>query len=217
MAKYWERQELGGDFKYFWNFHPENWGRFAPIFDYRIFYRWVVQPPTRESCQFYLFQMERWNVWPGRVSNHPITWIFSRFQLRLRANWNLGSGGLQNGRTLEENRWFYKTSRWNAHSIRFFEAVEVTLLVDLTPEHLKSASEVLAFSEADSLAMLRLKFRHTTLRWMMGRWEEPVENMDWQTLTFVRCTRWNGILVLSLLIFARKLEVTIRSKFHPLR
>ncbi len=32
--------------KYFWNFHPENWGKF-PF--WRIFFRWVVQPPTRKA------------------------------------------------------------------------------------------------------------------------------------------------------------------------
>ena len=30
----------GGNFKYFWNFHPEAWGRFSPILT-NIFFRWV--------------------------------------------------------------------------------------------------------------------------------------------------------------------------------
>ena len=38
----------GGNFKYFWNFHPENWGRHSPNLTVRIFFRWVGEkPPTR--------------------------------------------------------------------------------------------------------------------------------------------------------------------------
>ena len=75
-----------------------------------------------------------------RVGNR-LTWVFldyvSLFQFR---------------RTPEEDDWFYKALD-RMHILYSHEAVEVTLLVDLTPEHLKSASEVSAFCEADSLVV----------------------------------------------------------------
>ena len=51
MNKVGQRRYLGGgNSNIFWNFHPENWGRFSTHFDdhNQIFQRgWNVQPPTR--------------------------------------------------------------------------------------------------------------------------------------------------------------------------
>ena len=88
---------------------------------------------------------------------------FSRFQLALSCDLGeLKPPGI---------RGFYKALD-RMHIPYAYEAVEVTLLVDLTPEHLKSASEVLAFSEADSLVVLMsiaaLRLNSTTPpTWMM--------------------------------------------------
>ena len=96
-----------------------------------------------------------------RIGN-GLTWVFLDYVMSL----------FQFRRTPEEDRWF-KNALDGMHILYSHEAVEVTLLVDLTPEHLKSAREVWAFSEAESLvvlmsiAMLKLNATPHHLRWCM--------------------------------------------------
>ena len=110
---------------------------------------------------------------------HPDPWRFQLAQLAEKYGKHVGNGLtwvfldyvslFQFRRTPEEDRWFYKALD-RMHILYSHEAVEVTFLVDLTPEHFKSASEVLAFCEADSLvvlmsiARLRLNFTPYHLR-----------------------------------------------------
>ena len=94
---------------------------------------------------------------------HPDPWRFQLAQLAEKYSKHIGNGLtwvfvdyvslFQFRRTAEEDRWFYKALD-GMHILYAHEAVEVTLLEDLTPEHLKSAHEVLAFSEAESLVVL---------------------------------------------------------------
>ena len=102
---------------------------------------------------------------------HPDPWGFQLAQIAEKYSKHIGNGLtwvfldyvslFQFRRTPEEDRWFYKALE-GMHILYAHEAVEVTILVDLTPEHLKSAREVWAFSEAEglvvlmSIAMLRL-------------------------------------------------------------
>ena len=110
---------------------------------------------------------------------HPDPWRFQLAQLAEKFSKCIGNGLtwvfldyvslFQFRRTPVEDSWFYKALD-RMHLIYSHEAVSVTLLEDLTPEHLKSASEVLAFSEAESLvvlmsiAMLRLNSTPYRLR-----------------------------------------------------
>ena len=94
---------------------------------------------------------------------HPDPWRFQLAQLAEKYSKRVGNGLtwvfldyvslFQFRRTPEEDRWFHKAMD-RMHILYSHEAVEVTLLADLTPEHLKSASDVLAFCEADSLVVL---------------------------------------------------------------
>ena len=94
---------------------------------------------------------------------HPDPWGFQLAQLAEKLGKRIGNGLtwvfldyvslFQFRRTPEEDHWFYKALD-RMHILYSHEAVEVTFLVDLTPEHLKSASEVLAFCEEDSLVVL---------------------------------------------------------------
>ena len=125
------------------------------------------------------------HVW--EAMQHPDPWGFQLAQLAEKLGKRIGNGVtwvfldyvslFQFRRTPEEDHWFYKALD-RMHILYSHEAVEVTLLVDLTPEHLKSASEVLAFCEADSLVVLMsiasqfaLKFHTIPPTWMVPSWE----------------------------------------------
>ena len=94
---------------------------------------------------------------------HPDPWGFQLAQIAEKYRERVGNGLtwvfldyvslFQFRRTPEEDGWFYKALD-RMHILYSHEAVEVTLLTDLTPEHLKSAREVWAFSEAESLVVL---------------------------------------------------------------
>ena len=94
---------------------------------------------------------------------HPDPWGFQLAQIAEKYRERVGNGLtwvfldyvslFQFPRTPEEDGWFYKALD-RMHILYSHEAVEVTLLTDLTPEHLKSAREVWAFSEAESLVVL---------------------------------------------------------------
>ena len=101
------------------------------------------------------------HVW--EAMQHPDPWGFQLAQLAEKLGKRIGNGVtwvfldyvslFQFRRTPEEDHWFYKALD-RMHVLYSHEAVEVTFLIDLTPEHCKSASEVLAFCEADSLVVL---------------------------------------------------------------
>ena len=148
MAKYCQRQERSQSSLFQWNGDmltglvsipiAERTSALTSVNFCAVSHMWeAMQHP--DPWGFQLAQIAE--KYRERVGN-GLTWVFldyvSLFQFR---------------RTPEEDGWFYKALD-GMHILYSHEAVEVTLLTDLTPEHLKSAREVWAFSEAESLVVL---------------------------------------------------------------
>ena len=166
MAKYWQRQERSQTSLFQWT---------------GDMLTGQVSMPTAERTSASALTAVNFcavsHVW--EAMQHPDPWGFQLAQLADKLGKRIGNGVtwvfldyvslFQFRRTPEEDHWFYKALD-RMHVLYSHEAVEVTFLIDLTPEHCKSASEVLAFCEADSLvvlmsiASLRLNFTPYHLR-----------------------------------------------------
>ena len=148
MAKCWQRRERSQTSLFQWNGDmltgrvsmpvAEMTTALTPVHFCAVSHMWEsMQHP--DPWGFQLAQLAE--KYSKRIGN-GLTWVFldyvSLFQFR---------------RTPVEDHWFYKALD-RMHLIYSHEVVDVTFLVDLTPEHLKSAREVLAFSEAESLVVL---------------------------------------------------------------
>ena len=76
FGRYISRNLGGGCFKYFWNFHPENWGKKPPI-DEHIFSDGLAQPPTSLCYFFPLAPQFGWPIIDGDfnfLKNDYIIW-----------------------------------------------------------------------------------------------------------------------------------------------
>ena len=153
MATCWQRQERSQSSLFQWNSDMLTGRVSMPIAERTSSVNFCAVSHMWEAMQHpdpWGFQLAQIAEKYSETVGNGLTWVFldyvSLFQFR---------------RTPEEDRWFYKALD-RMHILYSHEAVEVTLLIDLTPEHLKSAREVWAFSEAESLvvsmsiAMLKL-------------------------------------------------------------
>ena len=174
MAKYWQRQERSQSSLFQWNGDMLTGRVSMPIAE-------RTSASALTSVNFCAVS----HVW--EAMQHPDPWGFQLAQIRREVQGKRIGNGLtwvfldyvslfQFRRTPEEDGWFYKALD-GMHILYSHEAVEVTLLVDLTPEHLKSAREVWAFCEADSLVVLMsiatvaLKCNTAPPTWMVPGWE----------------------------------------------
>ena len=168
MAKYWQRQESIGK-------HRKAASVLCFSGTVECLTGRVSMPMTTAMPPVHFCAVS--HMWESM--EHPDPWGFQLAQLAEKYSKCIGNGLtwvfldyvslFQFRRTPVEDRWFHKALE-RMHILYCHEAVNVTLLEDLTPEHLKSASEVLAFSEAESLvvlmsiAMLRLNSTPYRLR-----------------------------------------------------
>ena len=60
---------------YFLNFHPRSLAKWLQ-FDYRIFFKWMVQPPTR----FVWWNCLEWFLWVRRMNGSVFGWRIQRFK-----------------------------------------------------------------------------------------------------------------------------------------
>ena len=148
MAKYCQRQELSQSSLFQWN---------SDMLTGRVSIPIAERTSALTSVNFCAVS----HMW--EAMQHPDPWGFQLAQIAEKYRERVGNGLtwvfldyvslFQFRRTPEEDGWFYKALD-KMHILYSHEAVEVALLTDLTPEHLKSACEVWAFSEAESLVVL---------------------------------------------------------------
>ena len=156
VAKYWQRQECSQSSLFQWN---------CGMLTGRVSMPIAARTSALTTVNFCAVS----HMWESM--QHPDPWGFQLAQIAEKYSKHIGNGLtwvfldyvslFQFRRTAEEDDWFYRALD-GMHILYAHEAIEVTILVDLTPEHLKSAREVWAFSEAEdlvilmSIAMLRL-------------------------------------------------------------